>query len=82
MSIKAVSLAFRVKAPLEKANELLADRQMWVSGSIYLLRSLLTLICAAVISGDTLVLRGRPGPQGQAPKERCVYSVHLKFPEH
>jgi hypothetical protein len=26
----------------------------------------------AVISGDTLVLRGRPGPQGQSPKERCA----------
>jgi hypothetical protein len=28
----------------------------------------------AVISGDTLVLRGRPGPQGQPPKER--FAVH------
>lgn len=26
----------------------------------------------AVISGDSLVLRGRPGPQGQPPKERYV----------
>jgi hypothetical protein len=26
----------------------------------------------AVLSGDTLVLRGRPGPQGQLPKERYV----------
>jgi hypothetical protein len=26
----------------------------------------------AVISGDSLVLRGRPGPQGQPPKERSV----------
>jgi hypothetical protein len=25
---------------------------------------------AAVLSGDTLVLRGRPGAQGQVPKER------------
>lgn len=25
----------------------------------------------AVISGDSLILRGRPGPQGQPPKERC-----------
>ena len=31
----------------------------------------------AVISGDSLVLRGSPGPQGQPPKERCVSSSLL-----
>ena len=31
----------------------------------------------AVISGDSLVLRGRPGPQGQPPKER---QAQLKYP--
>lgn len=29
-------------------------------------------LSAAVLSGDTLVLRGRPGPQGQPPKERSA----------
>jgi len=29
------------------------------------------LFVIAVISGDSLILRGRPGPQGQPPKERC-----------
>ena len=31
----------------------------------------------AAISGDSLVLRGSPGPQGQPPKERCVSSSIL-----
>ncbi|KAK7053364.1 hypothetical protein VNI00_003990 [Paramarasmius palmivorus] len=34
-------------------------------------------IVKSVISGDSLVLRGRPGPQGQPPKER---QAHLKYP--
>ena len=28
-----------------------------------------------MISGDSLLLRGNPGPQGQIPKERCVVHV-------
>ncbi|KAF8161178.1 hypothetical protein B0H34DRAFT_781782 [Crassisporium funariophilum] len=32
----------------------------------------MSLKAVTVISGDSLVLRGRPGPQGQPPKERCV----------
>ena len=30
----------------------------------------------AVISGDTLVLRGRSGPQEQSSKERCATLTH------
>ncbi|KAF9237524.1 hypothetical protein BU15DRAFT_88689 [Melanogaster broomeanus] len=30
-------------------------------------------LCTAVISGDTLVLRGPPGPHGQPPKERILH---------
>ena len=31
-----------------------------------------------MISGDSLLLRGNPGPQGQIPKERCVVRVGMR----
>ncbi|KAI0958387.1 hypothetical protein AcV7_004220 [Taiwanofungus camphoratus] len=34
----------------------------------------------AVISGDSLVLRGNPGPQGQLPKERVLYLADISAP--
>ncbi|KAF9012412.1 transcription factor [Cyathus striatus] len=34
----------------------------------------------SVISGDSLVLRGRPGPQGQTPKERVLHLADLVAP--
>ncbi|KAH9040966.1 transcription factor [Lactarius pseudohatsudake] len=33
-----------------------------------------------VISGDSLVLRGRPGPQGQLPKERILHLADVSSP--
>ncbi|KAF5393303.1 hypothetical protein D9757_000664 [Collybiopsis confluens] len=33
-----------------------------------------------VISGDSLVLRGRPGPQGQPPKERVLHLADVSAP--
>ncbi|KAK7472782.1 hypothetical protein VKT23_000889 [Stygiomarasmius scandens] len=33
-----------------------------------------------VISGDSLVLRGRPGPQGQRPKERVLHLADVSAP--
>ncbi|KAI0268661.1 transcription factor [Gloeopeniophorella convolvens] len=33
-----------------------------------------------VISGDSLVLRGRPGPQGQPPKERILHLADVTSP--
>ncbi|KAF9481526.1 hypothetical protein BDN70DRAFT_830817 [Pholiota conissans] len=37
-------------------------------------------IVKAVISGDSLILRGRPGPQGQPPKERVLHLADLAAP--
>ncbi|EAU91580.2 transcription factor [Coprinopsis cinerea okayama7 len=37
-------------------------------------------IVKSVISGDSLVLRGRPGPQGQPPKERVLHLADLQAP--
>jgi staphylococcal nuclease domain-containing protein 1 len=37
-------------------------------------------IVKSVISGDTLVLRGRPGPQGQPPKERILHLADISAP--
>ncbi|KDR75802.1 hypothetical protein GALMADRAFT_248516 [Galerina marginata CBS 339.88] len=37
-------------------------------------------IVKSVISGDSLVLRGRPGPQGQPPKERVLHLADLSAP--
>jgi staphylococcal nuclease domain-containing protein 1 len=37
-------------------------------------------IVKSVISGDTLVLRGRPGPQGQPPKERILHLADITAP--
>lgn len=37
-------------------------------------------IVKSVISGDSLVLRGRPGPQGQLPKERVLHLADLTAP--
>ncbi|TFK44793.1 hypothetical protein BDQ12DRAFT_702162 [Crucibulum laeve] len=37
-------------------------------------------IVKSVISGDSLVLRGRPGPQGQPPKERVLHLADLAAP--
>lgn len=34
----------------------------------------------SVISGDSLVLRGRPGPQGQPPKERILHLAEISAP--
>ncbi|KAN0109313.1 hypothetical protein V8E52_009497 [Russula decolorans] len=38
-------------------------------------------IVKSVISGDSLVLRGRPGPQGQPPKERVLYLADVSSPK-
>ncbi|OAX42282.1 hypothetical protein K503DRAFT_797296 [Rhizopogon vinicolor AM-OR11-026] len=40
----------------------------------------LKAIVKSVISGDTLVLRGRPGPQGQSPKERILHLADAVSP--
>ncbi|KAF9566683.1 transcription factor [Agrocybe pediades] len=37
-------------------------------------------IVKSVISGDSLILRGRPGPQGQPPKERVLHLADLSAP--
>ncbi|KAK0504683.1 hypothetical protein EDD18DRAFT_308303 [Armillaria luteobubalina] len=37
-------------------------------------------IVKSVISGDSLVLRGRPGPQGQPPKERILHLADVGAP--
>ncbi|KZT08461.1 transcription factor [Laetiporus sulphureus 93-53] len=37
-------------------------------------------IVKSVISGDTLVLRGNPGPQGQLPKERVLHLADIAAP--
>ncbi|KAA1476768.1 transcription factor [Dentipellis sp. KUC8613] len=37
-------------------------------------------IVKSVISGDSLVLRGRPGPQGQPPKERVLHLADVTSP--
>ncbi|KAH8119402.1 transcription factor [Phellopilus nigrolimitatus] len=37
-------------------------------------------IVKSVISGDSLVLRGRPGPQGQPPKERVLHLADITAP--
>ncbi|KAH9984776.1 hypothetical protein BJV77DRAFT_965908 [Russula vinacea] len=34
-----------------------------------------------VISGDSFVLRGRPGPQGRSPKERILYLADVSAPK-
>ncbi|KAF7971882.1 hypothetical protein HWV62_19771 [Athelia sp. TMB] len=40
----------------------------------------LKAIVKSVLSGDTLVLRGRPGPQGQPPKERVLHLADITAP--
>ncbi|KAF8070533.1 hypothetical protein FPV67DRAFT_1025672 [Lyophyllum atratum] len=40
----------------------------------------LKAIVKSVISGDSLVLRGRPGPQGQPPKERVLHLADVTAP--
>ncbi|KAI8993849.1 transcription factor [Trametes punicea] len=37
-------------------------------------------IVKSVISGDSLVLRGSPGPQGQIPKERVLHLADIQAP--
>ena len=44
-----------------------------------LLELIWKLFSLGVISGDSLVLRGRPGPQGQLPKERWAPRTQLVF---
>lgn len=36
-------------------------------------------LCIAVLSGDTLILRGRVGQQGQPAKERCASIILFTF---
>ncbi|KAH9485463.1 Staphylococcal nuclease domain-containing protein 1 [Psilocybe cubensis] len=36
--------------------------------------------CTPALSGDSLILRGRPGPQGQPPKERVLHLADLSAP--
>ncbi|KAG5730041.1 hypothetical protein E4T56_gene5842, partial [Termitomyces sp. T112] len=40
----------------------------------------LKAIVKSVISGDSLILRGRPGPQGQPPKERVLHLADITAP--
>ncbi|KZV69559.1 transcription factor [Peniophora sp. CONT] len=37
-------------------------------------------IVKSVASGDSLILRGRPGPQGQPPKERILHLADIQTP--
>ncbi|KAI0311712.1 hypothetical protein OF83DRAFT_1149705 [Amylostereum chailletii] len=37
-------------------------------------------IVKSVVSGDSLILRGRPGPQGQPPKERILHLADVSSP--
>ncbi|KAI0000404.1 transcription factor [Russula vinacea] len=41
----------------------------------------MSMKAVSVISGDSLVLRGRPGPQGQPPKERILYLADVSAPK-
>ncbi|EPQ57603.1 hypothetical protein GLOTRDRAFT_99467 [Gloeophyllum trabeum ATCC 11539] len=38
-------------------------------------------IVKSVLSGDSLILRGRPGPDGQVPKERMLYLADITAPK-
>ncbi len=71
MSMKAVSTP-PTKVALWKSLTSHADRQMYEETLQLpsLSCRLSDLKISATISGDSLVLRGRPGPQGQPPKER------------
>ncbi|KAI9456612.1 transcription factor [Russula earlei] len=40
----------------------------------------MSMKAVSVISGDSLVLRGRPGPQGQPPKERILHLADVTSP--
>ncbi|KAI0305558.1 transcription factor [Multifurca ochricompacta] len=40
----------------------------------------MSMKAVGVISGDSLVLRGRPGPQGQPPKERILHLADISSP--
>ncbi|KAI9442378.1 transcription factor [Lactarius indigo] len=40
----------------------------------------MSMKAVSVISGDSLVLRGRPGPQGQLPKERILHLADVSSP--
>ncbi|KAJ3865645.1 hypothetical protein EV359DRAFT_72284 [Lentinula novae-zelandiae] len=40
----------------------------------------MSMKAVCVISGDSLVLRGRPGPQGQPPKERVLHLADVSAP--
>ncbi|KII92084.1 hypothetical protein PLICRDRAFT_50514 [Plicaturopsis crispa FD-325 SS-3] len=40
----------------------------------------MSMKAVTVISGDSLVLRGRPGPQGQPPKERILHLADITAP--
>jgi len=77
MSMKAVSLLLLRSffALVLMSTPLGADRKKSVTRgfplSHYCTSNTHTNRCfVGVISGDSLVLRGRPGPQGQPPKER------------
>ncbi|KAF9648581.1 transcription factor [Thelephora ganbajun] len=41
----------------------------------------LKAIVKSISSGDTLILRGRPGPQGQPPKERVLHLADIVAPK-
>jgi hypothetical protein len=76
MSMKAVSLFYR-KVCMSLGSDLNLsslekDRKKSVKHVCHLLEYISTrsLRLIDVISGDSLVLRGRPGQQGQLPKER------------
>lgn len=75
MSLKAVSSWNLMRVYLDhwKLDGACTDRKMYFILKVLAsaLNELIQLL--AVLSGDTLVLRGRPGPQGQPPKERYVH---------
>lgn len=72
MTSKAVSPSdFYCKELIETST----DCKMYVILVSSFLSNRLRLKIPAVLSGDTLILRNRAGPQGQPPKERCVTFV-------
>ncbi|TFK53941.1 hypothetical protein OE88DRAFT_1710997 [Heliocybe sulcata] len=41
----------------------------------------MSMKAVTVLSGDSLILRGRPGPEGQVPKERILYLADVVAPK-
>ena len=71
MSMKAVGFSYILLSHRTLMTiSLVIDRKKSVGINSTSPRAYLKNLSIGVISGDSLVLRGRPGPQGQLPKER------------